>query len=61
MPIVQIQLLEGRSVEQKKKIIQGVTAAIVQTAQVPMDNVRVILIEVPPSHWGTGGKTKAEQ
>ena len=61
MPIVQIQLLEGRSVEQKKEIIQGVTAAIVQTAQVPMDNVRVILIEVPPNHWGTGGKTKAEQ
>ncbi|GAB0170888.1 2-hydroxymuconate tautomerase [Lysinibacillus sp. CTST325] len=61
MPIVQIQLLEGRSVEQKKKIIQEVTATIVQTAQVPKDSVRVILIEVPPIHWGTGGKTKAEQ
>ncbi|HBT71865.1 MAG TPA: 4-oxalocrotonate tautomerase [Lysinibacillus sp.] len=60
MPIVQIQLLEGRSVEQKKKIIQEVTTTIVQTARVPIDSVRVILIEVPPVHWGISGKTKAE-
>lgn len=60
MPIVQIQLLEGRSIEQKKNIISEVTDAIVKSADVPKENIRVIITEIPHTHWGTGGKTKDE-
>lgn len=58
MPIVQIQLLEGRSIEQKKNIISEVTDAIVKSADVSKEKVRVIITEIPHMHWGTGGKTK---
>lgn len=60
MPIIQIQLLEGRPKEQKKNIIKEVTNAIVRSAEVPIENVRVIISEIPREHWGTGGKTKDE-
>lgn len=60
MPIIQIQLLEGRSVNQIKEIVSSVTNAVVETAQVPAENVRVIVTEVAPTHWAVAGKTKAD-
>lgn len=60
MPIVQIQILEGRSIERKKNMIKQVTDAIVESMDVPIENIRVIITEIPHEHWGTGGKTKDE-
>lgn len=58
MPIVQIQLLEGRTDEQKENIIAQVTDALVETAEVSAQQVRVIITEVSPKHWGVAGKSK---
>lgn len=60
MPIIQIQMLEGRSEQQIKEIIRSVTNAVVETAHVPAENVRIIVTEIAHSHWGVAGKTKAE-
>lgn len=60
MPIIQIQLLEGRSENQIREIISSVTNAVVKTAHVPAENVRVIVTEIAPTHWAVAGKTKAE-
>ncbi|MEG0471670.1 MAG: 4-oxalocrotonate tautomerase [Solibacillus sp.] len=58
MPIVQIQLLEGRSDEQKENIIARVTETLVEAAEVSAQQVRVIITEVSPKHWGVAGKSK---
>lgn len=57
MPLAQIQIMEGRSDEQKRAVIEKVTAALVEAVGVPIDNVRVIITEVPKAHWGIGGKS----
>jgi 4-oxalocrotonate tautomerase len=61
MPIIRIELLEGRPPAMKSELIRRVTEAVVETLKVKPEQVRVLLYEVPPEHWGVGGKTKEEQ
>ncbi|WP_404428543.1 2-hydroxymuconate tautomerase [Sutcliffiella horikoshii] len=60
MPITHIHLLEGRSIEQKQKLIQNVTQAISHTLGTAPEQVRVLIMEIPKENWGTGGVTKAQ-
>lgn len=61
MPIVRIELLQGRTPAMKDELITRVTDAVVTTLGVDPVQVRVILFEVPPEHWAVGGQTKAAQ
>lgn len=58
MPIVDITLIEGRSPEKKRRLIAAVTEAVVESIEAPRDSVRVLLREIPPEHFGAGGKPK---
>lgn len=58
MPIVQVSILQGRDKEQIRNLIEGVTAAITTSLDVQPEQVRVLVTELPPSHWGVGGVTK---
>ena len=55
MPIVQISMIQGRTLEKKEQLIKKVTDAIVEMLQIPADRVRVVLNEVPKDNLGYGG------
>jgi 4-oxalocrotonate tautomerase len=55
MPLAQLYIGKGRSYEQKKKLIEKVTEAIVESLGSDKNNVWVVLNEVPRSEWGIGG------
>jgi len=57
MPIAHIHIMEGRSEEQKRAVIEKVTSALVEAVGVPVETVRVLIAEVPKAQWGIGGKT----
>jgi 4-oxalocrotonate tautomerase len=61
MPIVRIELLQGRTPAMKNELIARVTDAVVTTLGVDQEQVRVLLYELPPEHWAVGGQTKAAQ
>ncbi|MDN4075398.1 4-oxalocrotonate tautomerase [Fictibacillus terranigra] len=61
MPIVNIQLLEGRPEEKIKEVIHNVTEVISATLDAPKENVRVLVSEVPKTHWGIGGTTVSDK
>jgi 4-oxalocrotonate tautomerase len=56
MPIVQIYLMEGRSDDKKRALVAEVTKAICKTVDVKPENVRIILSEMAPNHYGFEGK-----
>jgi 4-oxalocrotonate tautomerase len=60
MPFAQIYLIEGRSDEQKKAVIEKVTEALHEAVGAPKENIRVWIHEVPKTQWGIAGKTAAE-
>ncbi|MGD0975422.1 MAG: 2-hydroxymuconate tautomerase [Candidatus Korobacteraceae bacterium] len=57
MPLAHIFMLQGRTDEQKKAVIEKVTQAIMEAVSAPRENVRVIIQEIPKTQWGIGGKT----
>ncbi len=61
MPIIRIELLQGRTSAVKAGLIARVTDAVVTTLGVDPEQVRVLLYELPPEHWAVAGQTKAAQ
>lgn len=61
MPLVEVTLVEGRSPRQLRELIGEVTRAVARTADAPPESVRVILREVPASHWAAGDVTIQEK
>ena len=57
MPIAQINILEGRSDEQKETLIREVTDAISRSLGAPVESVRIIITEMPKQHFGIGGQS----
>jgi 4-oxalocrotonate tautomerase len=61
MPLVEVTLTEGRTPEQLRALISRLTAAVVDAVGAPKENVRVVLREVPTTHWAAGDVTIAER
>ncbi|MEY2633669.1 MAG: hypothetical protein RIR00_2323 [Pseudomonadota bacterium] len=57
MPFAQIFLIEGRTEEQKRAVIEKVSTALHEAVGAPMENIRVWIQEVPKTQWGIAGKT----
>jgi len=55
MPIVQIDFLEGRSVEQKRELAKKITQAICETAKCPPEAVTIILRDLPKTNIAKAG------
>lgn len=56
MPFAQIYIMDGRTDEQKRDAIEKVTAALHEAFGAPVENVRVLIHDVPKAQWGIGGK-----
>lgn len=61
MPIIQMHLLEGRSVEKKRKAVAAMTAALVETLEVRPDQVRILITEHNDEQFAVGGQTVGQR
>ena len=61
MPLIEVTLVEGRSPEQLRALIRGLTRAAADAVDAPVTNVRVVVREVPATHWAAGDVTIAER
>ncbi len=61
MPLVEVTLVEGRSPAQLRCLISELTGAVVRAVGAPRQNVRVVVREVPGTHWAAGDVTIAER
>ncbi|KZE68885.1 4-oxalocrotonate tautomerase [Fictibacillus phosphorivorans] len=58
MPIIHVHVIEGRSDEQLSELMETLTVAAAESLDVKIEQVRVLIQEVPNKHWGVGGKPK---
>ncbi len=61
MPNIDIQLIEGRSAEQKEALIEKVTAACVESLGCTPESVRVMLADIAPQNFGIAGESVAKR
>jgi 4-oxalocrotonate tautomerase len=55
MPIVTVQMYDGRTIDQKRDLVKGITEVVARvTGNVP-DAVHVIIQEVKRENWANGG------
>jgi 4-oxalocrotonate tautomerase len=59
MPVVIVEMWEGRNLEQKKKLVAGITTAFKEIG-VPAEAVHIVLNDHPKCNWATAGKLASE-
>lgn len=57
MPMVQINMVKGRTKEQMVQLIETVSKNVAEIADCPLTSVHVVINEVEADHWGLGGET----
>jgi len=60
MPIVTVEMWEGRTIEQKRQLAEDITSSLVKIG-VPQEVVEVIIKDNPKHNWAIGGKLASER
>ncbi len=60
MPVIQCDIREGRSAEQKQAMAQAITRAVHETIGAPVEYIYVLIRETPGSHHVKGGHALPE-
>jgi len=60
MPILQVELLKGRTVEQKREMVRKVTDAITETLSCPKEAVSIIIREMEWENYAKAGVLKTD-
>ncbi len=61
MPIVTVRAIEGRTVEQKRKLAKDITDAVVKHFKVEADRVSVNFFDMPKHNIARAGKLLTDQ
>ena len=56
MPIINIQIMQGHSAEQKTALLKNMTQAVVDSIAAPLPSVRVVILETPRENVIVGGE-----
>jgi len=59
MPVVIVEMYEGRTVAQKKQLAEGITSSFAKIG-VPPEAVHIIMKDNPKHNWASGGKLASE-
>lgn len=60
MPVIRIEMFEGRSVDQKRACAEAVTKAWVDTCGGTPSSVTIIFDDVAKSDWATAGRLASD-
>lgn len=56
MPFVSVKIAKGRSIEQKRNLVQAITDSVVSTLDVKKEWITVTIEEFDRENWATGGE-----
>ena len=60
MPIIRVEMWEGRSLEQKRRVARELTEPLVRIIDCDPATVRVLINDYPPENWAVGGTLRAD-
>lgn len=55
MPLIHVEMLEGRPPERKRELIEELTKTVERVLGAQRQSIRVVILEIPKAHWGIGG------
>lgn len=60
MPIIRLELLEGRSPQQKKELVEVLTRETARIAGCSESSIHVLIEDVKRENWGVAGRLLSE-
>ncbi len=61
MPFVSVKMLEGRTKEQKRKLIKSISKSVSDSLSIDESHVWVVVEEFPADEWGLGGEIACDR
>lgn len=55
MPTIRVEMMEGRTPEQKTALVKALTQAVVNSLGTRPESVDILLYDIKREHWATGG------
>ena len=56
MPTYHVEMMEGRTVEQKRKLVEEITRVSVDVLAGSPESVDIVIADTKRENWATGGK-----
>ena len=60
MPMITVDLWEGRGVQEKSKLAKKITSVVSENIMCPESAVTIIFRDVPKYNWAIGGQLACE-
>jgi 4-oxalocrotonate tautomerase len=61
MPIIHVNMYEGRTLDQKRKLVVAMTEAVVKSLDTKPESVRIILHDIPKHNVAVAGVLASER
>lgn len=56
MPIIKVEVFEGRSVEQKRRLVEALTRETSQIMECSPESIYIVIEDIKKENWGAGGQ-----
>ena len=61
MPFIHVNMFEGRTVDQKRKMVAAMTDAVVKSLEIKPEAVHIIIHELPKQNFSSAGVLASER
>lgn len=58
MPFIHVEMIEGRTREQKENLVKEVTEVVSRNTGAPTEHIHVIISEIKPENLGQNGELR---
>ncbi|NOJ27670.1 MAG: 4-oxalocrotonate tautomerase [Nitrososphaera sp.] len=55
MPVIQVTMSQGRTVEQKRELVSVLTRETARILKTKQDSIRILIYEVSKENWANAG------
>jgi 4-oxalocrotonate tautomerase len=61
VPIIRIEMWEGRTLDQKRELVAVLSRETARIAGCSLDSISVVIEDVKKENWGSGGQLCSEK
>jgi 4-oxalocrotonate tautomerase len=61
MPIIHVHLFEGKTIDQKRKLVVAMTEAVVKSLDTKPESVRILMHDIPRHNLAVAGVLASER
>jgi 4-oxalocrotonate tautomerase len=61
MPIIRVEMVAGRTVEQKRELVEVLTRETARIAKSSLASIFVVIEDVAKDNWGAGGELLSDK